>query len=106
MTDEQKATVLTGCEKDDLTDYAFCATHDEDGNPAWDECRWAPVAAALADERASARAPFLALADEYDRGAGLIRAQEESVGGVDVVQRWRAFQDAAESIRRVATEAS
>lgn len=50
---------------------------------------------------AAARAPFLALADEYQRHADLIRAQEESVGGVDVVQRWRAFEDAAETIRRV-----
>jgi hypothetical protein len=41
-----------------------------------------------------------ALADEYERHAGLIRAQEESVGGVDVIQRWRAFEDAAASIRR------
>jgi hypothetical protein len=58
------------------------------------------IAKALAEERAKARAPFLALADEYDRHAGLMRAQAESTGVPDMVPRSQAFEDAAATIRR------
>jgi hypothetical protein len=58
------------------------------------------IAAALAEERAKAQAPFLALADEYDRHAGLMRAQAESIGVPDMVPRSQAFEDAAATIRR------
>jgi hypothetical protein len=62
------------------------------------------IAVALAEERAKARVPFLALADEYDRHAGLMRAGAESTGVPSVVSLSQAFEDAAASIRRVAKD--
>ena len=59
-------------------------------------------AAALAEEREKARAPFLALAEEYERHAGLMQAGIDSGALPDVVMRSQAFLDAAASIRKAA----
>lgn len=62
------------------------------------------IAAALAEERERARAPFLALADEYERQADLMQAGVDSGIRPDIVTRLQAFRDSSESIRRVAEE--
>jgi hypothetical protein len=59
---QQRAAEATGCVIEDAVGRygpPFCATHDEDGNPPWERCRWAPVAAALdeAEARGMARCP-------------------------------------------------
>lgn len=62
------------------------------------------IAAALAEEREKTRAPFLALAEEYERHAGLMQAATDSGALPDVVMRSQAFRDTAASIRRAAEE--
>jgi len=45
------AVKAAGCEfvpwfssmTEDLESDGFCGTHDEDGNPPWDRCRWTEV---------------------------------------------------------------
>lgn len=82
----------------------------EDGYPAIRPLRGEEFADALlplvdriAQERvAEARAPFLALAEEYERHAGLMQAGTDSGALPDVVMRSQAFRDAAASIRRAA----
>jgi hypothetical protein len=86
-------------EQDRLKATDLIAEHGT-GDPDFFGDLTAAIAAALAEERAKARAPFLALADEYDRHAGLMRAQAESTGVPDMVPRSQAFEDAAATIRR------
>jgi hypothetical protein len=71
-------------EQDRLKATDLIAEHGT-GDPDFFGDLTAAIAAALAEERAKARAPFLALADEYDRHAGLMRAQAESTGVPDMV---------------------
>jgi hypothetical protein len=70
---QQRAAEATGCVIEDAVGRygpPFCATHDEDGNPPWERCRWAPVAAALDEAEARGRAEVAAkveaLANEFD----------------------------------------
>lgn len=59
---EERAQAMTGCvvnthfveglqEQDRIP---FCETHEEDGNPAWSECRWAILRDVLIEERKQA----------------------------------------------------
>lgn len=95
--DRAKAAQLSGCVLDDHPGAPFCASHDEDGNPPWHRCRWVPIAQALADERAKARAPFLdVLVELQSRVAGYNREPATTLSGA----RQEAYVTAVQMLAR------
>jgi len=87
-------TAPTGADRDKALDIIAENQHG-DADPFGEIAD--AIAAALAEERAKARAPFLALADELDRQAGahpLFQSEVEDF-----------MRDAADRIRRAAEDA-